>query len=222
MRLVDLSYDIYAGMFKFHGDYHPQVEVEITGTYGRNRCEVRRLVLGTHAGTHVDAPRHFVDGGETIEALPLEIFFTRTRVVDAWTDREDGVLGPDLFPAVAFAPAGGAGAPTGLLLRTGWEKRWGDPSFYRGFPTLGEGVAESLLRAGCRHLAVDFPLTVAVHEAVLGAGGILIENLCNVAELKESEPLLSALPLKVRAGDGAPARVIVIEGWPERTTENDA
>ncbi len=209
MRLVDLSYEIYEGMFKFPGEYHPSVEVALTGTFERDRCEVRRLTMGTHAGTHVDAPAHFVPGGLTIDQMPLHVLFARTQVIDAWTEQEGAVLPQNLFAHTEFDRA------HGVLIRTGWERRWGGQGFYRGFPVLAQGVIEGLMARGCAHLAVDFPLTVEVHQVALGGGAILIENLCNVGEIREKRPLLAALALRLRGGDAAPARVVAVEGWAE-------
>jgi len=209
MRLVDLTYELYEGMFKFPGEYHPPVEVEQTGTFERDRCEVRRLTLGTHAGTHVDAPAHFIPGGQTIDRVPLQVLFARTQVIDAGTRHEGAILGPELFADTEFERA------RGVLIRTGWERRWGSQVFYRGFPVLAEGVIEDLMARGCAHLAVDFPLTVEAHQAALGGGAVLIENLCNLEEIGEKRPLLAALALRLRGGDAAPARVIAVEGWAE-------
>jgi kynurenine formamidase len=209
MRIVDLSYQIYPGMFRFLGDYHPEVKVEVTGTYERDRCEVRRLTIGTHSGTHVDAPAHFIPGGQTIEQVPLDVLFARTQMIDAWTEVEGTVLPGALFDDADFARVGG------VLIRTGWERRWGDAAFYRGFPALAGGVIQRLMARGCKHLAVDFPLTTEVHQVALGGGAVLMENLCNVAAITERRPLLSALALRLRGGDASPTRVVAIEGWPE-------
>jgi len=118
------------------------------------------------------------------------------------------VLPRELFAEADFVGVGG------VLIRTGWERRWGDPAFYRGFPVLAEEVIQALMAKGCKHLAVDFPLTLEVHQVALGGGGVLIENLCNVRAIREPRPLLAAWALRLRGGEAAPARVVAIEGLP--------
>jgi len=194
-------------MFKFWRDYHPPVHSEITGTYEAHKCLVRRWELGSHTGTHVDAPAHFFANGKTLDDIPLTEFLCRTRVLDAPVTTASQQLPQALFQDLDFAAE-----PKGILLRTGWESRWGSAEFYQDFPVLPAGLGRELVERGCRHLAVDFPLGIEVHEIFLGAGRLLIENLTNLGALSEATPLLIALPLRLRGAEAAPARVVAVEG----------
>ncbi|MBB6735231.1 cyclase family protein [Cohnella zeiphila] len=85
MRIVDLSMPIYDGMPVYPGD--PEVTVEIAHTRDRYGWELRKLAMGTHAGTHVDAPSHMHEGAATLDELPLDAFFGLSQVVcanDSW------------------------------------------------------------------------------------------------------------------------------------------
>jgi len=203
MRLVDLSFPISDGMFRFPRDYHPDVRVEITGTHEEHRSQVRRLTIGTHTGTHVDAPRHFFAQGTTIHDVPLEQLIVQAVVFDAPGD-PGSVIATEHVPA---SELGGAGA---AVIRTGWWRRWGR-DFYDDPPRLAAQAAAELLDAGAVSIAVDFPLGSDIHELVLGRGKILVENICRLDQLKARRLWLVALPLKVAQGDGAPARVVAVE-----------
>jgi len=203
VRIVDLSHEIYAGMFKFPGAYHPKVEVEQTGFYERDKCLVHKLVLGTHTGTHVDAPRHFFPEGETVDRIPLGWLLAEAVVFDL-TGKGPGepITEEDLDVSKV-------GEGEIALVKTGWYRRWGR-DFYQNPPLFSPELARKLVGRGVVGLAVDIPLSHEVHRVVLGAGRILIENLTNLEEIRVERVRLLALPLKVREGDAAPARVVAI------------
>lgn len=204
MKMIDLSYPIYQGMFKFWGDYHPEVEVEQTGTYERDQCMVHKLTLGTHSGTHIDAPRHFFPDGQTIDRVPLSMLVTEA-VVFNLTDK-----GPNSRITLQEVDCSRLAEGEAALFNTGWSCQWGK-GFYENFPVLEVEVAEKLMERGAASLAVDFPLGTDVHQAVLGSGKLLIENLTSLDQISADRVQLIALPLKFLEGDGAPARVIAVE-----------
>src|SRR5215470_18846099 len=73
-RIVDLSYLLHDGMTTYPVHWSPPFEVTQLGRHGIEGRESRKIVMGTHTGTHVDAPRHFIPNGKTIDELPLDIF----------------------------------------------------------------------------------------------------------------------------------------------------
>lgn len=79
MRVIDLSLPIAHGMPVYPGD--PKVKVKVTHTYECHTWELRQLSMGSHTGTHVDAPSHMHPGAATLDELPLERFFGSSRVV---------------------------------------------------------------------------------------------------------------------------------------------
>jgi kynurenine formamidase len=209
MRMIDLSFPIAEGMFRFPREYHPRVRVEVVGTYQKHRCQVRRVTLGTHTGTHVDAPRHFFPAGATIDSIPLEMLVTEAALFDAPGAPGD-VIGRQHLPVSGAPPAGEIQPGQTALLRTGWWRRWG-ADFYDNPPRLDVAAASKLLDAGVAALAVDFPVGIAIHQLVLGRGRLLIENICRLDEIRARRFWLVALPLKIADGDGAPARVVAVE-----------
>ena len=107
------------------------------------------------------------------------------------------------------------------IVRTGWEERYGTPEYY-DHPFLDRRAARLILDAGVRTVAIDAlnvdetavegeARRLPVHHAILGSGGVIAENLANLAALDFPNPLLSLLPIKLGGSDGAPVRAVAME-----------
>lgn len=172
----------------------------------------------THVGTHVDAPRHFVPGGATIDDLPLDRFAGEAVVLDVARDEPERIPTGDV--AAAATDAGGLGEPDVVLLRTGWGGRYGDPDYGR-YPWFAAGVGEWLVERGAKLVGVDTPSpdrpramrpddwdAYPLHRALLGAGVLIAEHL-DLSELAAGERVEAfGFPLRFRDGDGAPCRFV--------------
>lgn len=179
-----------------------------------------------HCGTHLDAPNHFAPGQASIDEVPPGRLFGPAVVFDI-SDRAAG--DPDATLTAADVDAWEAlhgRVPEGAiaLLRTGWAARWGDPAAYRNFdgegllrfPSFGLDAARRLLvERGCVGLGVDalsvdlgrdgeFP----VHRLGSGLGRWFAENLANLDRLPPAGAVVVALPVPLRGGSGAQARVL--------------
>lgn len=205
---IDISIPIRDGMIHWPGD--PPVEVKQTAWLERgDPAELRRLTLGTHSGTHVDSPVHFIPGGECIDRMPLDAMIGPARVVRIHA--YDAVT-PEQLAAAQLQPG------ERLLLRTrNSEVRWDERPFREDFVHLTVAAAKEIAEHHVRVLGVDY-LSVGgfaesahgaeVHRILLSAGVWIIEGLY----LGEAEPgryELVCLPLLVDRGDGAPARAAI-------------
>jgi kynurenine formamidase len=103
-----------------------------------------------------------------------------------------------------------------LVLHTGWDRFWGSVR-YEDHPYLDGEAAWELVAAGVRTVGIDalsldethgedFP----AHAALLSAGGVVVENLTNLAAVDHPEPTLSVLPLPLRGCDGSPVRAVAL------------
>ena len=215
-RTVDLSHAVVDGMPVYPGD--PAVRITPATTIGAHGYNVLHLHLGSQSGTHVDAPYHFLDDGARIDELPLELFLGPALVVDVrGKEPREAITWADLAPH-----AGHLGPDRRLVLHTGWDAYWGSER-YVAHPYLAGEAAERLVAAGVRTIGIDalsLDETVpggegaggfAAHAAVLGAGGVIVENLCNLAALTTATPVLSVLPLRLAGADGAPVRAVALE-----------
>lgn len=218
-RIVDLTFPIEEGMTTFPTHWHPLVEVSQMGRHGIENRESRKLVIGTHTGTHCDAPSHFIPGGRTIDQIPLETLIGPARVLDLSDLPDRFEIGPDLLRKRL-----GARVPRRLLLRYDWDKHWGKMKYYQDHPFLAPTAARWLLARGVRVLGVDAPMPdnpnhgwkndpdSPIHKILLRRKVVLLEYLTNLRKIRSREFQLVAMPLRIRGGDGAPMRCAAVEG----------
>ncbi|KAJ3553371.1 hypothetical protein NM688_g3648 [Phlebia brevispora] len=183
-------------------------------------ANVHSLTIGTHTGTHIDAPYHFFDDGITVDQLDLSLLTAVPIVVADLRSKKAGekITWDDLKKHEERLRSGVA-----LLLCTGWSKHWGKPD-YSQHPYLDPDVASGLIDMGVRVVGVDAmsPDKVTeeagdsghVHRIILGNGGVIVENLRGLEDLftsgiEEEDMRLSILPLRLGACDGSPVRAVV-------------
>lgn len=216
-RIVDLTMPIEEGMQTFPTHWHPFVEITQLGRHGLENRETRKLVLGTHTGTHIDAPRHFIPGGVTVDQIPLDQLVGPASVLDL-TDFGAGMeVGADDLKRIL-----GARPATRVLMRFDWSRTLGTMAYYNDSPFLSEDAAQWLVDHGCRLLGMDTAMPdnpkngrnglkdSPNHKIFLGNGVILLEYMVNLAALDRPEVYLIVAPLKIRDGDGAPVRAFAI------------
>ncbi len=203
--LVDLSHGIGEGMPSYPGDGPVEVRrVEVDAPW-----HMLRLALGTHAGTHIDAARHYVADGRTIDEYPLERFLLEAWVVHL-EETSDAVIPWSALEA-GLPRSGLAGAA--VLVHTGWDRHWGEPEAEH-HPYLSADAAHRLVEAGVGLVGTDaFSLdataggTAHAHEALLGADVLIVENLTHLERLEGAGPYRCAfVPLRIEGGDGSPIR----------------
>jgi arylformamidase len=172
-------------------------------------CNVSSISMSVHAGTHIDAPRHYADGAPGVDALDLHTLIGPARVVSLSVRDEItsealriALPGPlDGFAVLVHTPAGDADA---------------GEEFDRSFVHFTPQAAEWLGTAGVRLIGTDAPsvdsadsMELAAHKAFHRAGITIIENLL-LRNVPDGAYQLIALPLKIAGADGAPARVVLI------------
>jgi arylformamidase len=201
MELLDITVPIREGMVTYPGD--PTVHMERVSSIEKGDvANLTRLDFGVHSGTHIDAPVHFIDGGKTVESLPLDVLLGPVEVVEAARDGGD-VDAED----VARVPGG----VQRVLFKTRNSELWAKDEFDDSFAKLTEGTAKELVERGVRLVGVDY-LSVgdpSAHHTLLGAGIVAIEGL----DLRGVEPgryRLVCLPLKLVGSDGGPARAVLM------------
>jgi len=174
------------------------------------------LHLYSHCGTHMDAPLHFGVTEQTIDEIPLE-----KCMGPAWVVNLTGLEPRALIQVGDLGDVQDQiGAGDSLLLWTGWSRHLGTPSYRNSLPRVSLELARWCGDKKVRMLGVEPPSVAdvnnleeltAVHEALLGAGVIIVEGLTNLDQIRKQKVTFMALPLKVAKGDGAPARALAIE-----------
>ena len=212
MKIHDVSLVLRPDMVTWPGEPAPKIEPLKRIARGDSN-NVSIITLGDHTGTHVDPPLHFIEGGNTVDKLPLDALIGPCRVV--------GFEGQGHVSGEWLDGAKIAKNTERLLFKTRNSARWADSTapFSRDFSTLNASAAKWCVDHGVNLVGIDY-LSIEpqgpekagypVHNTLLRAGVVIIETL----DLRAVEPgtyELICAPLKILNGDGAPARVFLIE-----------
>jgi arylformamidase len=212
-RFFDITLPIEDGMLVYPDDPAVRVRAHSRIADGED-ANVTALALGSHTGTHVDAARHFIDGGQPVDAIPLDRLMGPARVVR---------IPPDVT-AIGERELRDAGldGETRVLLHTRNEALLDDRSFREDFAYLtGEG-ARYLLAAGVQLVGIDYLSIEAfdadepeAHRTLLERQVVILEGL-DLRQVPEGRYELLCLPLRLAGIDGAPVRAVL------RTLDDDA
>lgn len=207
-RIIDISVPLYTGMAYYPGDAPVSVEPGRQIKSG-DVANLSNISLGSHTGTHVDAPHHFVDGENTVDNLPLDALIGPARVLD-FTGVQEGITRKDLVTA-------GCEGAERVLFKTSNSALWTRTDFERAFVYLADDGADYLVEQGIRLAGIDYlsiemfkAETHHVHATLLGVGIVILEGV-DLGDVAPGDYELVCLPLKIRGGDGAPARAVLIE-----------
>jgi len=172
------------------------------------------LHLYSHAGTHMDAPLHFLEDGATIDQWPLQKCIGPAIVIDL------SFKAPDTL--ISVADLGDAAAQIGrgsrVLLRTDWDEHAELADYRTHFPRISRELAQWLVDQGVWLVGVQTPSVASlndrdelrdVHQILLRGEIVIVECLMNLAQLPSAVTFI-ALPLKVAGGDGSPVRAVAL------------
>lgn len=188
----------------------PKVQLKkISSIQDGESANETHLSMCVHAGTHVDAPDHFLGDGRTVEDLPLDFMVGPAVVV--------GIKTKETITADDLKEAGIPPGTTRILLKTRNSEFWSTKNleFQEDFIGLSADAASYLVDFGMQVVGVDY-LSVApfadpvpTHKILLEAGALIIEGL-DLSQVEPGEYTLLCLPLKIAGSDGAPARVLLM------------
>ena len=203
MSLIDISQPMSADLAVFPGDTPFSIRKVMSMSDGMS-CDVSTITTTLHAGTHSDAPNHFVAGAPGIDEVPLESYFGPCRVVERIGN------GPITADEVrSWKPM----AQMRYLVRT---RASVDPSeFPAEFAHFTAESAAVLADAGIALIGLDTPSmdhqssqTLDAHKTLLGAGIAILENL-DLSHVTPSSYELMAFPLRISGADAAPVRAVL-------------
>jgi arylformamidase len=210
-RLIDVSLKVGPDLLVWPGN--PGVIIEPTSRISRgDSSNVSEVRLGSHTGTHVDPPSHFLDDGATADDLPLDVMVGKAAVADL--RGMAGPIGPEELAGLSLS-----GEVTRLLLRTDNSALWasGPRTFPDEYVCLSPDGARWVVDHGIGLIGIDF-LSIEVrgapghptHRTLLEAGVVILEGL-DLSGVEPGEYTLVCFPLKIAGGDGAPARAVLLE-----------
>jgi arylformamidase len=215
-QLVDLSLPLTHEMPRFPGS--PPVSVVDDQRFEETGCRTSLLVVGSHTGTHLDAPAHFVEAGETVDAMPLERCIGEALVLDLSRKPPGAEITVEDLTAAAGDDEIGEGAR--LLVRTDWDRQFGAPGYYADYSPIAAETASWLAQQRVWMLGLDLPTVhptayAPIHRTLLEAGIVIVESLANLATLTSKRVFFSGLPLRLAGRDGSPIRAVAYDGVPD-------
>jgi arylformamidase len=201
---IDISVPLHDDMVHWTGDPPVQV-VRVSDVERGDSHTLSKISMGSHTGTHIDAPLHFIKKGMAIDEAPLSSLVGRARVLEI-KDTE----------SIKLAELTNYGIRQGerILFKTGNSKLWQSERFVEEFVFISDEAAEFLAHRHIKVVGIDY-LSVGgykhggfPHKVLLGAGTWIIEGL-NLSQVEPGYYYLVCLPLRIEHGDGAPARAII-------------
>ena len=207
--IYDISVPLRSGGVVYPGNPPISITAQQAISQGAG-ANVSRLDLGSHSGTHVDAPKHFFDDGAGVDALPLDVLMGPARLI-AFSDDVRSV-------GEAHLRTFDLGGVTRLLMRTR-NSAWlasGATEFHPDYTYLAPDGAAYLVTLGIKLVGVDY-LSVEqfhsghhrTHRTLLERGVVIVEGLV-LTEPAAGDYELRCLPLKLAGLDGAPARAVLV------------
>jgi arylformamidase len=167
-------------------------------------CNARYLTMSAHTGTHMDAPLHFVNNGESIDRMPLTATIGPARLIQI---EHAEFITPEELSRHGIQPG------ERILFKT--RNIWDTSSFLKKFVHCNAPAARHLVERKVQTIGIDYLSIgayegdgVETHQILLGAGVWVIEGL-DLSQLEPGNYDLICLPLKILNGDGAPARAVV-------------
>jgi arylformamidase len=200
---IDLSLPLRDGGPSFPGD--PLCTIRRVRTIPPDVLNLSEVSIGSHQGTHVDAPLHFLADGRPIDEVPLEQTCGPAILIDLTAKAPRSSIEPADLDIVDLAPG------DRLVYRMGWDRVWPDPTFFIEMPRLSIAAARWLADRRLALVGFDAPTPnpeamVEVHRTLLEAGTVLLEALANLDRLRPGHFELHAAPIRLEGADGAPVR----------------
>ncbi|KAJ4472993.1 putative cyclase [Lentinula aciculospora] len=215
MNIVDLSHPLDPERMSIPPGL-PQFTSCPIATVPKDGFSMHTVSFGSHTGTHVDAPSHFIADGKTIDQIPLTALVGPALVLDFTHKGPKEVI--TWVDIVQSPHAEKIEAGIILLFQTGWSKHWATTGgIYWDHPYLSADVAEQLIARGVCVIGVDCaspdksvlapPWVFPFHHSFLSRGGFIVENL-TLREVQGPKVMVNLLPINLVGCDGAPVRGI--------------
>ncbi|RNB87716.1 cyclase family protein [Brevibacillus fluminis] len=210
MKIYDITMTISAEMPCFPGEQQAILTYEMKMEDG-SIANVSTLTLGTHTGTHVDTPLHFIADGKPIDQFDAGAYSGRCYVIDL-SHVKECITKDDLIPYEKIVEASEI-----VLFKTRNSQLLKLSAYQKDHVFLDHRGAEYLVGKGIKAVGIDylsiegfFETEGKTHLTLLTNNVLIIEGV-DLSEIQEGEYELICLPLKVKGAEGAPARAVLIK-----------
>lgn len=208
MRVIDLSLAVNNDM--------PGVKVSTAKRLEVDGWNATTLSLYSHCGTHMDAPRHFLPTGATLDQQDLDVCIGPATLVNLAPAKPKQLIDVEDLGSLVDSIRPGER----LLFRTDWHKRYGTPQYRDELPRISLALSEWLVDRKVAMIGVE-PPSVAdvnnkreltdVHQTLFRGNVLIVEGLANLDQITSRTVEFIALPMKITGGDGSPVRAVAIE-----------
>ncbi len=206
MKFIDLTHPMRNGQASFPGD--PPLKISPQATIEKSRCNVSRLEMGSHQGTHLDALYHFIPDGKRLHEMPLDWFYGPATVLRIPKPPRADLTITDFTPFEDRIVPGAR-----IIYETGWHRHYGEADYFTDFPSLTQEAAAWLAGRRIRLLGMDTPTPgrdyYEVHHLLQQkpAEIVIVESLANLDRVPD-DFLFIGFPLHFEGGDGSPIRAV--------------
>ena len=200
-EIIDISVALSPRTVSWENELVPVIE-RVSSIEAGDGYNLSRLAFGSHSGTHVDAPLHFIGEGGSVDRLPLDALIGPALVVDA----RDVAKEIDAELVARELPTG----CERVLFSTRNSELWDEPGFRGDFVGISPRAAALLVERGVRLVGIDYLSvgTPETHRELLSHGVVVLEGL-DMRAVTAGRYRLVCLPLRILGADGAPARAVL-------------
>lgn len=200
MKIIDLTHTFTKDMPVFPGDNFPKLTEKIDEENDIVHFDIESSM---HVGTHMDGPLHMIPGGRKLSEIDIERFVANGHLMDA---RGKNEIGAELLDSLNIEKG------DCVLICTGFDSKFREPSFYTDYPDLTEEFAHKLVELGVKFIGLDTPspdkAPYNVHRILLKEEILIIEGMSGLTQLLDVKKFeVIALPAKFEA-EAAPVRVV--------------
>ncbi len=210
MKIHDISIPLSEEMSIYPGDSEFKIE-RSSKVAEEKTVNISKITLGTHSGTHIDPPLHFYNDSNSVDKIPMDQLVGKAEVLDL-SSLKTMITKGDLKKFENEINRNKI-----ILLKTKNSKLWDRREFQKDYVYLSEDASQFLVKKKVKAVGIDYlsiekfrSKTSPTHHLLLKNRITIIEGL-NLTGILPGEYFLVCLPLKIKDGDGAPARAILIE-----------
>lgn len=216
-KIIDLSLGLEDGMITYPTSVHKTFESSIVGRIQIEGRETRKFTMGSHCGTHVDAPKHFLLNSKSVDQFDVNDLVGEAILCDL------GILKPgtiieieDIRSALEEVSIENYNK---IVFKTSWSRFWNTSQYYKDWPYFSSEAIDFIISSNIKLIGLDFPspdsayfgddcsLDSPNHKKIFSANIILAEYLTNLDKLIPGKIFIMVMPLKLINFDGAPSRV---------------
>jgi arylformamidase len=204
-KWYDITIPLKSGMVHWPGD--PDIDIYKIGSISKgDGVNISGMNFGLHTGTHIDAPLHFIEGGNDIASAPLDFLIGPAKVIK--------IEHPEVIGIKELKKKEISNSERILFSTRNSNEKWFEKEFRKDYVYLDEEGAEYLSSLNVKLVGIDylsiaeFKKGKAVHQKLLGSNIWIIEGLY-LKDVPEGEYEMYALPLKIPGSDGSPVRVVL-------------